>query len=119
MKRIAARTRAHAQALRESSTAAEAKLWWHLRNRRLQGLRFRRQHPFGRYILDFYCPEQKLVIEVDGSQHFEGVGVSYDAERTKYLEARGLTVMRFNNAEVLAETEAVLEAILEAVRPSP
>ncbi len=97
--------------LRKSHTDAEAKLWFHLRANRLCGLKFRRQHPFPPYVVDFYCAEAKLVVELDGSQHEAGV----DAVRTAALYKQGLTLLRFWNHDVLLRTEQVLAAILNAV----
>ncbi len=111
---------AHARELRGHQTDAEHLLWEVLRAKRFLGLKFRRQHPFGRYILDFYCDELKLAIELDGGQHAEQQ--AYDAERTRYLGQQGLRVLRYWNNEVLAETEAVLEAIYQEIQrrmPSP
>ena len=70
--------------------------------------KFRRQRPFGRFIADFYCPELKLVIEVDGDSHADEAARAYDAERTLYLQSVGLTVLRFTNQKVMRETAAVL-----------
>jgi very-short-patch-repair endonuclease len=92
-------------------TDAERELWLLLRGGRLSGLKFRRQHPFPPYVLDFYCASEKLVIELDGSQHSEKA----DAARTTFLRRSGLTVLRFWDNHVLTETDAVLEAILDAV----
>ena len=102
-------------------TDAEFVLWSHLR-RNATGVKFRRQHPFGPYVLDFYAQRAHLVVEVDGGQHYTAEGVARDAERTRYLEGAGLQVLRFSDHEVLVETDAVLEAIWEATRgydPSP
>ncbi len=104
---------AFARELRTHQTDAEGLLWEVLRAKRFFGLKFRRQHSVGRYILDFYCPEKKLNIELDGGQHAEQQ--AYDTERTKCLEQEGIRVLRFWNNEVLQETEAVLEAIRLAV----
>ena len=101
--------------LRSNSTDSEAALWQHLRNRRLGGLKFRRQHPFGPYILDFFCPERGLAIELDGGQHFDPVAVVYDARRTRYLTASGITLLRFTSDKVFVEREAVLLAIAAAL----
>jgi very-short-patch-repair endonuclease len=104
--------------LREQRTQAELRLWQRLRGHRLHGLKFRRQHPVGPYFVDFYCAEARLVVEVDGSQHIEDS--RYDGRRTYALEARGLRVLRFWNDDVLARTDEVLEAIVEALRsPHP
>ena len=99
-----------ARKLRRESTDAEARLWQMLRDRNL-GPKFRRQCPFGRYILDFYRQELRLVIEVDGGQQFEPGVMAADAARTHVLEKSGLKVLRFTNREVLLETDSVGEAI--------
>jgi very-short-patch-repair endonuclease len=105
----------HAKHMRRAPTDAEHTLWQHLRAGRFDGVKFRRQHAIPPYIADFYCHAAKLVIELDGSQHNEVV----DAVRTRFLESKGLTVLRFWDNEVLAQTEAVLEAIWNAVGPRP
>jgi len=105
--------------LRAHQTDAENLLWGLLRNRRLLGLKFRRQYPLEPYILDFYCHEAALAIELDGGQHTEQQ--HYDQQRTAYLESHGITVLRFWNNEVLQQTESVLEKIyltLELLAPS-
>jgi very-short-patch-repair endonuclease len=92
-----------------------------LRSRRT-GVKFRRQHPFGPYVLDFYSHAVRLVVEVDGSQHDTAKGKASDKERTRFLEAAGFHVLRFTDREVLLDTESVLEAIWEATKgydPSP
>jgi very-short-patch-repair endonuclease len=94
-------------------TDAETTLWGRLRRKAL-GVKFRRQHPFGPYILDFFAEEAHLAVEVDGSQHYADDGVAGDTERTRYLEGAGLHVLRFSDREVLLETESVLDAIYEA-----
>lgn len=106
--------------LREEETHAEHFLWRHLRNRGVGGAKFRRQQALGSYILDFYCHEYRLVVEVDGGQHLQGSQVAKDVERTVWLNKLGLKVLRFNNREVLTEITAVLETILRAIEdPSP
>ena len=113
-------TKSNARAFRREMTDAESKLWYHLRAHGLAGFKFRRQHPFGPYVLDFYCPIARLVIELDGGQHFEPETLVRDAERTRYLEESGLRVLRFTNFEALSETDATLNAIDEALgSPSP
>lgn len=108
-----------ARVLRRNQTDAERRLWGYLRDRRLDGWKFRRQHPVGVYVIDLYCAEAKLVIEVDGGQHdFDGFREK-DAERTSYLENQGLKVIRFWNNEVMENIMGVLEAIREALGPSP
>lgn len=98
--------------LRRTMTDAERKLWSVLRGRQLEGLKFRRQHPYEDYILDFVCLEKKIVVEVDGGQHQELV--TEDGVRTKMLERAGFRVLRFWNHEVLQELAAVAGQILQA-----
>jgi very-short-patch-repair endonuclease len=98
--------------LRKHATDAETKLWHHLRAGRLDGLKFRRQHPLPPWIADFYCSEAQLVVEIDGSQHRD----ADDAMRTRLLEQRGLRVLRFWNNDALENTAAVLEVILSTAR---
>ncbi|MDD2893698.1 MAG: endonuclease domain-containing protein, partial [Halothiobacillaceae bacterium] len=100
---------AFARELRRQQTDAEQLIWGLLRNRRLKNTKFRRQYPIGSYILDFYCAEHVLAIELDGGQHSEQQ--AYDAKRDQYLSSRGLRVLRFWNNQVLQETETVLTAI--------
>ena len=102
-----------ARKLRKNLTPAEDVLWQRLRRKQVGGLRFRRQHPIGRFIVDFYCAEAKLVIEVDGSVHRQPGHDEYDADRQLFLEHLGLKVLRFENAQVLQETDAIVEAIAE------
>ncbi|HSG93422.1 MAG TPA: endonuclease domain-containing protein, partial [Methylotenera sp.] len=99
--------------LRSEMTVAETHLWQHLRTRQICGKKFRRQHPVGKYILDFACIEAKLAIEVDGGQHNELQ--NYDNQRTAWLEVLGWKVLRFWNNEVLQNIEGVLEEILNAL----
>jgi very-short-patch-repair endonuclease len=100
-----------AQALRRQSTDAERALWKRLRDRRLLGRKFRRQVPIGVYVVDFYCFDAKLVVEVDGSQH--ALRAEEDDRRTRYLESLGLRVVRFWNNDVLRTPDSVLEKIAE------
>ena len=95
--------------LRKTATPAEQKLWMHLRAKRLQGFKFRRQHPFGDYILDFVCMEHRLIVEVDGSQHLDSV---VDPIRDATLEAAGFRIVRFWNHDVLERTNLVLTVVL-------
>ena len=99
-----------ARVLRNAATDAEQRPWRHLRGRRLQGLKFRRQYPIAGYIADFACIEAKLVIEVDGGQHAEQA--AHDAERTRKLQINGYRVLRFWDNDVLLRTDAVLDEIL-------
>ena len=104
------------RALRRTQTAAERVLWRILRSRTLEGHKFRRQHGAGPYVLDFYCAEAHLAVEADGSQHYAPEGLADDAVRTAYLEALGMRVLRFSNADVLTNAEGVAGAILDALR---
>ena len=124
--RIPPRMTQRSRSLRRRSTYPERALWSVLRNKRLKGLRFRRQHAVGRYVVDFYSPAAKLVVEVDGESH--AGRAEEDATRTAYLEWRGLTVLRVTNDDVIGNLEAVTMAILDAAgvdatagkaRPSP
>ncbi len=99
-----------ARGLRKARTDAEAALWWRLRNRRLGGVKFRRQHAIGPFFVDFACPERMLVVELDGGQRVEQA--RYDDGRTAWLRSRGYSVLRFWNDDVLADLDAVLESIL-------
>ena len=97
------------RALRNYMSDAEQAMWHFLRGRQISGLKFRRQHPFADYILDFVCPEIKLVIEVDGGQHEQQA--KYDEIRTQELQTAGFRVLRFWNNDVLKEKESVKEKI--------
>jgi very-short-patch-repair endonuclease len=99
----------YARSLRQEQTDAETRLWQLLRDRRFGGRKFRRQHPIPPYIVDFYCSEAHLVVEVDGGQHADSR--QYDEKRTHFLEQKGSRVLRFWNHEVLNSTEAVCQAI--------
>jgi very-short-patch-repair endonuclease len=98
-----------AKEMRKNPTPAEAKLWEYLRK---FPVRFWRQKPIDHFIVDFYCPKLKLVIEVDGNIHFTESAIAYDQERTKILEGYGLQVLRFTNDEVLDNFKGVCELIL-------
>jgi very-short-patch-repair endonuclease len=104
-----------ARALRRSSTFHENLLWKELRNRRLIGLKFRRQHPYEVYVLDFFCAEARLVVELDGDSHADPAQQRYDAERTALLESHGLRVVRIANRQLQFEREAALTSILRVV----
>jgi very-short-patch-repair endonuclease len=103
-----------ARALRHQSTRAEDLLWARLRGSRFHGAKFKRQVPFDRYFVDFYCHAAKLAVEIDGSQHEWFAG--YDEGRTGVLERMGVHVIRFSNDEVCGELDKVLERIGEALR---
>jgi very-short-patch-repair endonuclease len=102
--------------LRINMTDAERRLWSALRSRRLQGFKFRRQHPIGPFIADFACVEHQLVIEADGGQHADNES---DFRRTAWIEARGWRVLRFWNNDILANPEGVQDAILRALGGAP
>ena len=99
-----------ARQLRTRLTGAERVLWRRLRLRQIDGHKFRRQHAIGPFIVDFACLERKIIVEVDGGQHGDAQ-VSYDRDRTEWLRARGFTVLRFWNNDVMRDVESVLEAI--------
>ena len=98
-----------AKTMRTNATDAEYLMWQLLRARRFMNLKFRRQHVIAPYIVDFYCHELGLVIELDGSQHGTDDAIKYDAERTRFLEALDLKVMRYWNHEVLGRTDVVMD----------
>jgi len=101
--------KSQARTLRSQQTEAEQHLWYRLRGHRFIGINFKRQKPIGPYIVDFVCVSVKLVVEVDGGHHNKRE--THDANRSRWLEAEGFTVLRFWNHEVLQQTEAVLEKI--------
>ena len=107
------RTCRFAKELRSRTTEAEQMLWGLLRNRKLKGKKFRRQHPIANYVADFYCHESKLVIELDGNLHKGAEVKKYDKQRTAELNDLGLTVLRFWNEEVIKHPEEVLQKIAE------
>lgn len=102
----------HAREMRHPQTPAEATLWQHLRNRNLE-FKFRRQHPVERFIIDFYCAEVKLCIEIDGDSHLEQEQQEYDLSRTEFLESVGYSVIRFTNNDVRYNINAVTQEILD------
>lgn len=102
-----------AKSFRKRSTDAERKHWSVLRNRHFEGLKFRRQRPIGKYIVDFVCLEKNLIIEVDGGGHANQKEM--DDERTRWLESQGFKVIRFWNNEIINETEGVSQAIVHAL----
>jgi very-short-patch-repair endonuclease len=104
------------RALRGTPTDAERLLWKHLRDRRLDGYKFRRQHPIASYFADFACDEAKLVVELDGGQHFEPEATQSDAKRTAALEANGWHVLRFDNRQMLEQTGDVLCVVHQWLR---
>ena len=105
-----------ARRLRRGMTDAERHLWSRLRGKQILGVQFYRQKPVGSYIVDFFGPVVRLVIEVDGSQHFEPEQARDDQFRTDFLNSCGLRVLRFDDRQVLLETDAVLTRIFDIVR---
>jgi very-short-patch-repair endonuclease len=103
----------YSRALRKNMTDAESRLWRVLRNKQLKDLQFYRQKIIGDYIVDFYCPAAKLVVEVDGSQHYSGLGTETDYIRDQFLMDHGLRVRRVNNLDVLTNLEGVVEIIVK------
>ena len=101
--------------LRDNMTDAERHLWSKLRMKQLKGYQFYRQKPIGDYIVDFYCPRAKLVIEIDGSHHFVGETIEYDRIRDAYISSLGLRVLRFTNMEISNNIDGVIDNILENV----
>jgi very-short-patch-repair endonuclease len=97
--------------LRKCGTAAEAVLWKYLKRRQLSGKKFRRQFSIGPYIVDFYCPECRLIVELDGQPHLRRSQAQYDERRTEYFMKLRMTVIRFENRELYLSVEAVLERI--------
>ncbi|HEX9714865.1 MAG TPA: endonuclease domain-containing protein [Desulfurivibrionaceae bacterium] len=107
----------NAKTLRTNQTEAEQRLWHHLRAHRFMDLKFKRQKPIGRYIVDFICVEQHLIIEIDGGQH--AGQTEYDQRRDAWLRSQGYTVLRFWNHEVMQQLEGVLEQIRSTIALSP
>jgi very-short-patch-repair endonuclease len=112
-----------ARTLRREQTDAEILLWYLIRGRRLSGLKFRRQYPLPPYVLDFYCDELSMAVELDGGQHNADSEVARDQRRDQFIRARGIEVVRYWNHDVLLKTEEVLEDLLRRaslkLRPSP
>jgi very-short-patch-repair endonuclease len=106
----------HARDLRKVQTKAEEKLWQALRNGKVCDLKFRRQHAFDDYILDFYCHKMKLAIEVDGAVHNDPEVAAYDKVRTNNLNENGITVLRFTNDEVEKNLKSVIQKIKEWIK---
>ncbi len=103
-----------ARRLRHEQTDAERALWRHLRNRQIQGCKFYRQFPIGSYILDFFCTEKNIAVELDGGQHLKEQK-QHDIDRTMYLKNLGIDVLRFWNTDVLQNIDGVLQEIQEAL----
>ncbi len=112
------RLKSKARYLRQNQTEAEIFLWKRLRLRQVNGYKFRRQFPIQGFILDFYCYEKKLAIELDGSQHREVKNAEYDTQRTKELNNLGIKVIRFWDNDVFNNTDGVLQEILFHLTPT-
>ncbi len=104
--------------LRNEATTAEAMLWKRLRRRQLEGRKFRRQHPVGPYIVDFFCATAHLAIELDGAVHDDPDRWAYDTQRTRFLESKGIRVLRFENEQVVRSIDDVVHGILWTIDPS-
>ena len=113
--KVSSKLRSNARALRKNSTDAERLLWAALRDHRLNGAGFRRQVPIENYIADFICHAARLVIELDGGQHFSDQSEQADAVRSAVIEAKGFQVLRFSNHDVMTNRAGVLETIAAAV----
>jgi very-short-patch-repair endonuclease len=107
--------RTRARKLRSHLTDAEQRLWSRLRGKQILGIQFYRQRPIGNFIVDFYAPTVRLVVEVDGAQHLETAQARYDAQRSEYLAAIGLKVLRFDDRLVLLDLESVTQEIFRVV----
>ena len=106
-----ARLKPRRRELRRQLTIAEAHLWNHLKDRSLRGRKFRRQHSVGSYVLDFYCPGERLAVELDGAAHDHEAAQDHDALRTRFLQGAGIRLVRFENREVIENLEGVLLVI--------
>jgi very-short-patch-repair endonuclease len=102
--------------LRNNGTPAEGRMWLMLKNRQIKGKKFRRQFSVGNFVLDFYCAELKLAIELDGAPHFTSVGVQYDEEREKYLLSQGIKVLRYENKMVFEDPEGIVDDIKNTIK---
>lgn len=110
------RLKAKARSLRANPTDAELRLWYRLRRKQILGVQFYRQKTIGNYIVDFYAPVAKLVVEVDGAHHLALSQAEYDKRRTEYLEQQGLKVLRFDDRQVLLQIDSVVQAIFRAMK---
>jgi len=107
-----------ARKLRKSVTSAEERAWWLLRNRRLSGLKFRRQHPVGKYVVDFYCSQAHLAVELDGSVHAQPAQARRDAAKDAHLRRLGINVLRLPNGMVTEQPDFFLRKVREAAAES-
>jgi very-short-patch-repair endonuclease len=116
---VSTKQRDRARKLRKNSTDAERLIWPELRAHRMNGASFRRQVPIGPYVVDFLCHAAKLVIELDGGQHFESEQEQRDARRFAFLARKGFRILRFNNHDVMTNRDGVLETIAAAIEKPP
>ena len=107
-----------ARSLRANMTDAEQLIWSKVRRKQIDDFQFYRQKNIGQYIVDFYCPKGKLIVEIDGGQHYENEGMKKDQERDRYLQGLGFTVLRFSDIDVLINIGGVIERILEHLKSS-
>ena len=119
MRKAEQKSRKYAKRLRQNPTSAEAIMWAHLKGKKLNGHRFRRQHPVGPYIADFACVAQKLIVEIDGATHSTAQEIAHDQQRTGFLTSKGWRVLRITNPDVYDNLEGVLEAIAAELPPPP
>ncbi len=115
MLKYSPKLKANARQLRQNLTDSELSLWRRLRGKQISGVQFYCQKAIGDYIVDFYAPKAKLVIEIDGSQHLVAQHVEKDRERDEYLGSLGLMVLRFDSREALKETEAVMDVVYRVI----
>ena len=97
--------------LRRRCPVTETLLWSKIRNRQLDGLKFKRQYSIGHYVIDFYCPEKKLAIEIDGDSHFNPKAKQYDKEREEYIKSFGVIFLRFTNKDITENINGVIEVV--------
>jgi len=107
-----------ARNLRANMTDAEQLIWSKVRRKQIDNFQFYRQKNIGQYIVDFYCPRGKLIVEIDGGQHYENEGMKKDQERDRYLQKLGFTVQRFSDIDVLKNIDGVVETIHEQLKSS-
>jgi very-short-patch-repair endonuclease len=112
--KVTDRQRARAKRLREAMTPAETLLWRYIKAHRIDGLGFRRQVPIGRYIVDFVCFSKSIIVELDGSSHDDEISQTKDSTRDAFLRSDGFTVLRFQNADVMANLQGVVDVIRQA-----
>ena len=110
---------ARRKALRRSLSKAEAVIWLHLSRKQMKGFKFRRQYSVNQYVVDFYCPELKLAIEIDGDSHFNDISEKYDKERQKSIESFGIRFLRFTNIDIYDNIDGVLQTIFEWIKENP